>query len=111
MLLWLLQLAGTAVFAIGLWLRLDPKTKGLFEGPDAPYVFYTGKMVPPIQQLSSWLKFKGCAFPGPVLMCVFVFRCVHTDRGWSTDDGGGLPGMLRGNPGVPLYAGAGSYPV
>lgn len=36
------QLAGTAVFAIGLWLRLDPKTKGLFEGPDSPYVFYTG---------------------------------------------------------------------
>uniref|UniRef100_H2RV56 Tetraspanin n=2 Tax=Takifugu rubripes TaxID=31033 RepID=H2RV56_TAKRU len=38
----LFWLAGTAVFAIGLWLRLDPKTKGLFEGPDAPYVFYTG---------------------------------------------------------------------
>ncbi|XP_078113028.1 CD9 molecule a isoform X3 [Sander vitreus] len=35
-------LAGTAVFAIGLWLRLDPKTKGLFEGPDSLYVFYTG---------------------------------------------------------------------
>ncbi|XP_013858965.1 CD9 molecule a isoform X2 [Austrofundulus limnaeus] len=35
-------LAGTAVFAIGLWLRLDPKTKNLFEGPDSPYVFYTG---------------------------------------------------------------------
>ncbi|XP_060932218.1 CD9 molecule a isoform X2 [Limanda limanda] len=35
-------LAGTAVFAIGLWLRFDPKTKGLFEGPDSPYVFYTG---------------------------------------------------------------------
>lgn len=51
MLLLLLQLAGTAVFAIGLWLRLDPKTKGLFEGPEAPYVFYTGKMAPPTQQL------------------------------------------------------------
>ncbi|XP_019934458.1 CD9 molecule a isoform X2 [Paralichthys olivaceus] len=35
-------LAGTAVFAIGLWLRFDPKTKGLFEGTDSPYVFYTG---------------------------------------------------------------------
>ncbi|AWP08517.1 Tetraspanin isoform 3 [Scophthalmus maximus] len=35
-------LAGTAVIAIGLWLRLDPKTKGLFEGSDSPYVFYTG---------------------------------------------------------------------
>lgn len=39
------QLAGTAVFSIGLWLRFDQKTKGLFEGPDAPYVFYTGKML------------------------------------------------------------------
>jgi len=37
------QLAGTAVFAIGLWLRFDPKTKGLFEGAESPYVFYTGK--------------------------------------------------------------------
>ncbi|XP_037552991.1 CD9 antigen-like, partial [Nematolebias whitei] len=35
-------LAGTAVFAIGMWLRFDPKTKGLFEEPDSPYVFYTG---------------------------------------------------------------------
>ncbi|KAK5602168.1 cd9 antigen [Crenichthys baileyi] len=35
-------LAGTAVMAIGLWLRLDSKTKALFEGPDSPYVFYTG---------------------------------------------------------------------
>ncbi|XP_058502191.1 CD9 molecule a isoform X1 [Solea solea] len=35
-------LAGTAVFAVGLWLRLDPKTKGLFEGEDSPSVFYTG---------------------------------------------------------------------
>lgn len=39
------------------------------------------------------------------------FRCVHPDRGRSPDDGGGLPGMLRGDPGVPLYAGTGSYPV
>lgn len=35
-------LTGMAVMAIGLWLRLDSKTKGLFEGPDSPYVFYTG---------------------------------------------------------------------
>uniref|UniRef100_A0AAX7URZ0 Tetraspanin n=1 Tax=Astatotilapia calliptera TaxID=8154 RepID=A0AAX7URZ0_ASTCA len=37
-----LQLAGTAVLAIGLWLRLDQKTKSLFEEPDSSYVFYTG---------------------------------------------------------------------
>lgn len=35
-------LAGTAVFAIGLWLRLDPNTKSLLEGENSPYVFYTG---------------------------------------------------------------------
>ncbi|XP_046891044.1 CD9 molecule a isoform X3 [Hypomesus transpacificus] len=35
-------LTGTAVLAIGLWLRFDPKTKGLFEGTDSPYVFFTG---------------------------------------------------------------------
>ncbi|XP_028306571.1 CD9 molecule a isoform X2 [Gouania willdenowi] len=35
-------LAGTAVFAIGLWLRLDPTTKGLFEGQESSYVFYSG---------------------------------------------------------------------
>lgn len=44
-------------------------------------------------------------------MYVFVFRCVYPDCGWSADDGGGLPGMLRGNPGVPVYAGTGSYPL
>uniref|UniRef100_A0A1A7WUF1 Tetraspanin n=1 Tax=Iconisemion striatum TaxID=60296 RepID=A0A1A7WUF1_9TELE len=35
-------LAGTAVFAIGMWLRFDPKTQNLFDGPDSPYVFYAG---------------------------------------------------------------------
>ncbi|KAL4625011.1 CD9 antigen isoform X1 [Arapaima gigas] len=35
-------LAGTAVLAIGLWLRFDSRTKGLFEGNDSPSVFFTG---------------------------------------------------------------------
>lgn len=51
------QLAGTAVFAIGLWLRLDPKTKGLFEGPESPYVFYTGKIISVPEQEHYWLSF------------------------------------------------------
>lgn len=38
-----LQIAGTGVLAIGLWLRYDPKTKSLFEGENSPYVFYTGQ--------------------------------------------------------------------
>ncbi|KAA0715189.1 CD9 antigen 5H9 antigen [Triplophysa tibetana] len=38
----ILWIAGTGVLGIGLWLRLDPKTKSLFEGENSPYVFYTG---------------------------------------------------------------------
>ncbi|XP_029010489.1 CD9 molecule a isoform X1 [Betta splendens] len=37
-----LWLAGVCVLAVGLWLRLDPKTRVLFEGSGSPYVFYTG---------------------------------------------------------------------
>ncbi|KAM9480663.1 CD9 molecule a isoform 1-T1 [Clarias gariepinus] len=33
-------LAGTGVFAVGLWLRFDPRTKGQFEGDDSPSGFY-----------------------------------------------------------------------
>lgn len=76
LLLLLLQLAGTAVFAIGLWLRLDPKTKGLFEGPDAPYVFYTGKRPLLTQQLSNRPKYKRCASqvpPKPIYVCLGVY--------------------------------------
>ncbi|KAM9705527.1 CD9 antigen-like isoform 2-T2 [Menidia menidia] len=38
----LFWLAGTAVLAVGLWLRFDSRTKGLFEGEDSPTVFFTG---------------------------------------------------------------------
>lgn len=37
------QIAGTGVLAIGLWLRFDPKTKSLFDEENSPYVFYTGQ--------------------------------------------------------------------
>ncbi|KTG41939.1 hypothetical protein cypCar_00047029 [Cyprinus carpio] len=37
-----LALAGTGVLAVGLWLRFDERTKGLFTGVDAPTVFLTG---------------------------------------------------------------------
>lgn len=40
-----LQLAGTAVLAVGLWLRFDSRTKGLFEGEDSPSVFFTGNVL------------------------------------------------------------------
>ncbi|KAA0720765.1 CD9 antigen [Triplophysa tibetana] len=35
-------LAGTGVLAVGLWLRFDEKTKGLFSSEDSPTVFLTG---------------------------------------------------------------------
>ncbi|XP_076578972.1 CD9 antigen-like [Chaetodon auriga] len=35
-------LAGTAVLAVGLWLRFDSRTAGLFEGEESPTVFFTG---------------------------------------------------------------------
>lgn len=38
-----LQLAGTGVLAVGLWLRFDSKTAGLFEATDSPPVFFTGE--------------------------------------------------------------------
>ncbi len=37
------QLAGTGVLAVGLWLRFDERTKGLFTGEDPPSVFLTGE--------------------------------------------------------------------
>ncbi|KAL1275387.1 hypothetical protein QQF64_035010 [Cirrhinus molitorella] len=38
-------LAGTGVLAVGLWLRFDERTKGLFTGQDSPSVFLTGVYV------------------------------------------------------------------
>ncbi|KAK1167254.1 CD9 antigen-like isoform X1 [Acipenser oxyrinchus oxyrinchus] len=35
-------LAGTAVLAVGLWLRFDSKTKAIFEMDTNPTTFYTG---------------------------------------------------------------------
>ncbi|XP_069375699.1 CD9 antigen-like isoform X2 [Paralichthys olivaceus] len=38
----LFWLAGSGVLAVGLWLRFDSRTAGLFEGEDSPTVFFTG---------------------------------------------------------------------
>ncbi|XP_047452794.1 CD9 molecule a isoform X2 [Mugil cephalus] len=57
----LIGLAGTAVLAVGLWLRLDGKTKGLFEGTDAPYVFCSGVYILiGVGALMMVLGFLGC---------------------------------------------------
>lgn len=40
---------------------------------------------------------------------ICLFRCLHPDRCWSTDDGSRFSGMLWCHPGVPLHAGTGLY--
>ncbi|XP_055011461.1 CD9 molecule a isoform X1 [Boleophthalmus pectinirostris] len=70
-------LAGTAVFAIGLWLRLDPKTKGLFEGDDSPYVFYTGVYVliaaGALMMVVGFLGCCGAIQESPCMLGLFFF--------------------------------------
>ncbi|XP_049579968.1 CD9 molecule a isoform X1 [Syngnathus scovelli] len=70
-------LAGTAVFSIGLWLRLDPKTKGLFEGPESPYVFYTGVYVligaGALMMIVGFLGCCGAIQESPCMLGLFFF--------------------------------------
>uniref|UniRef100_UPI0037E8A45E CD9 molecule a isoform X2 n=1 Tax=Semicossyphus pulcher TaxID=241346 RepID=UPI0037E8A45E len=70
-------LAGTGVFAIGLWLRLDPKTKGLFEGPDSPYVFYTGVYIliaaGALMMVVGFLGCCGAIQESPCMLGLFFF--------------------------------------
>ncbi|XP_019745926.1 CD9 molecule a isoform X1 [Hippocampus comes] len=70
-------LAGTAVFAIGLWLRLDPKTKGLFEGQDSPYVFYTGVYIligaGALMMVVGFLGCCGAIQESPCMLGLFFF--------------------------------------
>ncbi|KAM9351636.1 CD9 molecule a isoform 2-T2 [Symphorus nematophorus] len=70
-------LAGTAVFAIGLWLRLDPKTKGLFEGQESPYVFYTGVYIligaGALMMVVGFLGCCGAIQESPCMLGLFFF--------------------------------------
>lgn len=70
-------LAGTAVFSIGLWLRLDPKTKGLFEGADSPYVFYTGVYIligaGALMMVVGFLGCCGAIQESPCMLGLFFF--------------------------------------
>ncbi|XP_023131162.1 CD9 molecule a isoform X2 [Amphiprion ocellaris] len=70
-------LAGTAVFAIGLWLRLDQKTKGLFEGSDSPYVFYTGVYIligaGALMMVVGFLGCCGAIQESPCMLGLFFF--------------------------------------
>ncbi|MGH0118836.1 UNVERIFIED_CONTAM: hypothetical protein FKN15_056223, partial [Acipenser sinensis] len=48
------QLAGTAVLAVGLWLRFDSKTKAIFEMDTHPTTFYTAG-VRSVSAVPLWL--------------------------------------------------------
>ncbi|XP_075998032.1 CD9 molecule a isoform X2 [Genypterus blacodes] len=70
-------LAGTAVFAIGMWLRFDSKTKGLFEGTDSPYVFYTGVYIliaaGALMMVVGFLGCCGAIQESPCMLGLFFF--------------------------------------
>uniref|UniRef100_A0A6Q2X756 Tetraspanin n=1 Tax=Esox lucius TaxID=8010 RepID=A0A6Q2X756_ESOLU len=73
-------LAGTGVLAIGLWLRFDSKTKGLFEGTEgteSPYVFFTGVYILIVAgSLMMVVGFLGCCGAiqeSPCMLGLFFF--------------------------------------
>ncbi|XP_071272773.1 CD9 antigen-like isoform X1 [Salvelinus alpinus] len=70
-------LAGTGVLAIGLWLRFDPKTRGLFEGAESPHIFFTGVYILIIAgSLMMVVGFLGCCGAiqeSPCMLGLFFF--------------------------------------
>lgn len=70
-------IAGTGVLIIGLWLRFDPKTKGLFEGADSPYVFFTGVYIliaaGALMMVVGFLGCCGAIQESPCMLGLFFF--------------------------------------
>ncbi|XP_057204475.1 CD9 molecule a isoform X2 [Triplophysa rosa] len=73
----ILWIAGTGVLGIGLWLRLDPKTKSLFEGENSPYIFYTGVYIliaaGALMMVVGFLGCCGAIQESPCMLGLFFF--------------------------------------
>ncbi|XP_046873612.1 CD9 antigen-like isoform X1 [Hypomesus transpacificus] len=70
-------LAGTGVLAVGLWLRFDTKTAGIFEGEDSPSVFFTGVYIliaaGALMMVVGFLGCCGALKESPCMLGLFFF--------------------------------------
>lgn len=70
-------LAGTGVLAVGLWLRFDTKTAGLFTGEDSPSVFFTGVYIllaaGALMMVVGFLGCCGALKESPCMLGLFFF--------------------------------------
>ncbi|KAI3366607.1 hypothetical protein L3Q82_009295 [Scortum barcoo] len=73
----LVQLAGTGVLSVGLWLRFDSRTAGLFEVEDSPTVFFTGVYVliaaGALMMIVGFLGCCGAIKESPCMLGLFFF--------------------------------------